>query len=116
MSTRRKSFRTRSWFGIMNKDDDINYLKTIQYKYLCVSVLRGNGTRYVLLQFKHPRPKPGTKNTIWNKSLSIADSIELINSVGGYQFKDGQLDIWYNKADQRDWLRTSTAVEYWKEY
>lgn len=114
MNANRKKFRTRSWFGEVNSHMDLNYIKSLKYKYLCISRRGENGWR-VLLQFKDPREKPGTRNTFWLKSRTIKDSIELINALGDPIFKDGQLDVWTVRKSDLHFIRTNTGAKYWKE-
>lgn len=113
MNVNPRTFKTRSWFGILTTQADINYVKNLRYKFLVIGNNR-RGFHLCLIQFANPRPRPGTQSQLWRKSRTIEDSIKRIDRDGPYAFKKGQLDVWSARRSDLNFLRDWIGVKYYK--
>nr|WQA30152.1 MAG: rep protein [Cressdnaviricota sp.] len=88
-------------------DEDIEYVRGLDYKYILISDLDytqdGQVHRHCFIQFKNARRKfPGTKTAHWEAvNKDIINRINYAKSKGNNYFEDGDLGI--NSRNTDDW-------------
>lgn len=104
--------RARSWVGSTRLWSDVNYVKSLKFKYLVVSRDRNNVFR-IFAQWKEARPMPATRATVWTKKTTCEKGINFVNK-GELLYKRGQLDVWSVDKQELYWERTLRGANYWR--
>lgn len=95
----------RRWFGTVWLVEDIEYLKSLNYKYLIISALdytsHEQAHYHVLILFNHSYPRPKTKNAHWEPAKKISACLKYIKDKGDLTFEDGELQL--SNKDRDDW-------------
>lgn len=97
--------RYRTWCGTIWNDQDEEYLKTLDYKYLLIGHLeqtkRKQPHKHVLIRFKSQRVMPKTQNAHWEKCDKVLNFRAYALKKGEASFESGELDI--NVANENEW-------------
>lgn len=102
---RSRQQRARAWFGTLWNQEDIDFVKSLNYKYIIISApdhtQDGQEHYHCLIQFCNPRRWPGTLTAHWEQAGSIANTRKYVTDKGEPTFEDGQLGI--NNGEKSDW-------------
>ena len=116
---RANNIQSRNWFGTVWLENDINYIKSLKYKYLLISdtdfTEEEQEHYHVLIQFDNPRRRPGTQTAHWEKPIDLIKSRDYCLEKGPEFFEDGQLQV--RTQNKQEWngfvsmCKTSTPKE-----
>lgn len=89
--------QSRNWFGTVWLPEDIEYIKTLRYKYCIISDDDHTEEEqlhwHVLLLFANPRTRPGTRTAHWEKPNNLIEARNYCLEKGPNFQEDGEFQV-----------------------
>lgn len=114
-----RSPRSRTWFGTVWLEEDIEYIKAIPTTFTIISANDFTEEEqlhwHVLIRFTNQRVRPPTKTAHWEIPEHVSGALNYILEKGEPSYQSG--DINFNINDPKDWeafteaCKTSTPKE-----